>query len=126
MGDGSGQVIRCPHCRQWTPAKGETCIRCGLPLEVTEREEDFCPNCGEDLPEGARFCPNCGMALVGPGLHPALRWLIVALSILPPVGVWAVGVLGRSPSPKDRAAIGWVFLLSLAGTALVALLLTFL
>ena len=122
LGNKSGPVMRCPHCRQWTPSKGDFCIHCGLPLEVPEREEEFCPNCGEDLPREARFCPHCGMALLGPGLHPALRALLLALSILPPFGVWAVGVLGRSPSPADRRAIGWVFLLSLAGTAFLALL----
>ena len=126
LGERSGPVMRCPHCRQWTPSKGDVCVHCGLPLEAPEGEENFCPNCGEDLPDGARFCPYCGAPLLGPGLHPAVRFLICALSLIPPVGVWAVGVLERSPNPKDRAAIGWVFLLSLAGTALLALLLAFL
>ncbi len=120
MGERTGTLLRCPHCGRWTPSDKDVCTYCGLPLEPP-RSERFCPDCGEDLPLGARWCPYCGRPLVGPGLRPAIRILLCVLSILPPVGVWAVGVLWRSPNPTDRAMVGWIFLISLTGTALLFL-----
>ena len=30
------------------------------PQPATERQKNFCPNCGTELRESDKFCPNCG------------------------------------------------------------------
>ena len=51
----SNEMI-CPGCGKKTP-KGKFCMECGHPLANT------CPNCGNELPAGAKFCLNCGQKL---------------------------------------------------------------
>ena len=48
--------VLCPKCGQSTP-KGKFCMQCGAPLSTA------CPNCGNELPDGAKFCLNCGQKL---------------------------------------------------------------
>ena len=43
----------CPYCGKKTP-KGKFCMECGAPLVSR------CPNCGAELPQGAKFCLECG------------------------------------------------------------------
>ena len=43
----------CPVCGKVTP-KGKFCMECGAPLVRK------CPNCGAELPDGAKFCLECG------------------------------------------------------------------
>ena len=43
----------CPTCGMKTP-KGKFCMECGQPLI------NKCPNCGNEIPTGAKFCPECG------------------------------------------------------------------
>lgn len=43
----------CPACGKKTP-KGKFCMECGAPLV------NQCPNCGAELPNGAKFCLECG------------------------------------------------------------------
>lgn len=43
----------CPVCGKKTP-KGKFCMECGAPL-VSK-----CPNCGAEVPQGAKFCLECG------------------------------------------------------------------
>lgn len=45
--------IICPKCGQQVP-KAKFCLECGQLLV------NKCPECGEDLPDGAKFCLNCG------------------------------------------------------------------
>lgn len=47
-----GHVI-CPKCGKQVP-KAKFCLECGQPLV------NKCPECGEELPDGAKFCLNCG------------------------------------------------------------------
>jgi predicted amidophosphoribosyltransferase len=46
----------CPKCGQKTP-KGKFCMQCGQKLS------NNCPNCGFELPDGAKFCFECGHKL---------------------------------------------------------------
>ena len=48
--------VICPKCGQKTP-KGKFCMQCGQPMITA------CPNCGNELPDGAKFCLNCGQKL---------------------------------------------------------------
>lgn len=48
----------CPHCGQKTP-KGKFCMECGGKLQLS------CPNCGKEVPNGAKFCLECGQKLEG-------------------------------------------------------------
>ena len=48
----------CPHCGKQTP-KGKFCIECGGKLQ------QHCPNCGNEVPQGAKFCSECGTKLKG-------------------------------------------------------------
>ena len=43
----------CPSCGKKTP-KGKFCMECGHPLA------NSCPNCGAEIPQGAKFCLECG------------------------------------------------------------------
>ena len=54
----SDNEMICPHCGQKT-AKGKFCIECGVKLQNT------CPNCGKEVPNGAKFCLECGQKLEG-------------------------------------------------------------
>ena len=49
----AGDTVLCPKCGESTPM-GKFCIACGAPL-ISK-----CPNCGADLPAGAKFCLECG------------------------------------------------------------------
>lgn len=49
---------------------GKFCAECGTnneevaaPVETTEPAKTFCPNCGKELPAGAKFCTECGTAI---------------------------------------------------------------
>lgn len=46
----------CPECGKTVP-KAKFCLECGHPLVHK------CPECGEELPDGAKFCLNCGHKL---------------------------------------------------------------
>ena len=46
----------CPFCGKETP-KGKFCMECGAALE------NKCPNCGAEVPAGAKFCLECGQKL---------------------------------------------------------------
>lgn len=46
----------CPACGKKTP-KGKFCMECGSPLVAK------CPNCGVEVPNGAKFCLECGQKL---------------------------------------------------------------
>ncbi len=48
--------IVCPECGK-TVAKGKFCPECGHKFQTT------CPNCGKDVPTGAKFCLECGEEL---------------------------------------------------------------
>ena len=50
--------IICPHCNKKTP-KGKFCMECGSRLQLV------CPNCGKDVPDGAKFCLECGERIGG-------------------------------------------------------------
>ena len=50
--------IICPHCGKKT-AKGKFCMECGTALQRN------CPECGQDVPAGAKFCAGCGHKLGG-------------------------------------------------------------
>lgn len=50
--------IVCPNCGKKT-AKGRFCMECGSKLQ------SGCPNCGHDIPNGAKFCMECGYKLEG-------------------------------------------------------------
>ncbi|MBQ6998648.1 MAG: SPFH domain-containing protein [Clostridia bacterium] len=43
----------CPICNKKTP-KGNFCMECGGKLK------NNCPNCGKEVPNGAKFCLECG------------------------------------------------------------------
>ncbi len=47
------ETMICPSCGK-TVAKGKFCIACGHSFVAA------CPNCGEQIPEGAQFCMKCG------------------------------------------------------------------
>ena len=46
----------CPSCGKKT-LKGKFCMECGAPLV------NKCPNCGAEIPSGAKFCLECGQKL---------------------------------------------------------------
>ena len=48
----------CPNCGKKT-AKGNFCMECGSKLQLS------CPNCGNEIPQGAKFCLECGYKLGG-------------------------------------------------------------
>lgn len=50
---GSNDAVVCPECGK-TVAKGKYCLECGHKFVTT------CPNCGKEIPEGAKFCLECG------------------------------------------------------------------
>ena len=50
--------MRCPQCRNETPAGAAFCEECGARLS------SVCPRCGEAARLGARFCAKCGQALI--------------------------------------------------------------
>lgn len=54
----SENEVLCPHCSKKTP-KGKFCMECGGKLQLT------CPNCGKEVPQGAKFCLECGQKLEG-------------------------------------------------------------
>lgn len=54
---GESEMI-CPHCGKKTP-KGKFCMECGGKLQLS------CPNCGNEIPQGAKFCLECGYKLGG-------------------------------------------------------------
>ncbi len=43
----------CPYCESSLEEPGPICLACGAEL-------DFCPECGEPLPQGTEECPECG------------------------------------------------------------------
>jgi len=43
----------CPHCESFLEEHDPTCRVCGAEL-------DFCPECGEALPQETEECPECG------------------------------------------------------------------
>ena len=43
----------CPYCESFLEEHDPTCRVCGAEL-------DFCPECGEALPQEAEECPECG------------------------------------------------------------------
>ena len=49
----SNDTVVCPECGK-TVAKGKFCLECGHKFVTT------CPNCGKEIPEGAKFCLECG------------------------------------------------------------------
>lgn len=49
-------MIVCPECGK-TVVKGKFCPECG------HKFVDKCPNCGKDVPAGAKFCLECGQKL---------------------------------------------------------------
>lgn len=49
-------TIVCPNCGQ-TVAKGKFCLECGYKFT------NNCPNCGNEVPGGAKFCLECGQKL---------------------------------------------------------------
>lgn len=52
----SSDEMICPSCGKKTP-KGKFCMECGAPLA------NKCPNCGAEIPNGAKFCLECGQKL---------------------------------------------------------------
>ena len=52
----SDDTIICPACGKAVP-KGKFCLECGHKLNT------ICPNCGAELPDGAKFCLECGEKL---------------------------------------------------------------
>lgn len=50
---GADGTIVCPECGK-TVQKGKFCLECGHKFVTT------CPNCGKEIPEGAKFCLECG------------------------------------------------------------------
>lgn len=54
----SENEIICPHCGKKTH-KGKFCSECGGRLQIN------CPNCGNEVPQGAKFCLECGTKLEG-------------------------------------------------------------
>ena len=49
-------MIICPECGN-TVVKGKFCPECGHKFIIT------CPNCGKEIPNGAKFCLECGTKL---------------------------------------------------------------
>ena len=54
----SENEIICPNCGVKTP-KGKFCTECGAKLQ------NVCPNCGNEVPQGAKFCLECGQRIGG-------------------------------------------------------------
>ena len=54
----SENEIICPNCCGKTP-KGKFCTECGAKLQ------NICPNCGKEVPSGAKFCLECGQRIGG-------------------------------------------------------------
>lgn len=54
----SENEIICPNCGGKTP-KGKFCTECGAKLQ------NVCPNCGKEVPSGAKFCLECGQRIGG-------------------------------------------------------------
>ena len=54
----SENEIICPNCGGKT-LKGKFCTECGAKLQ------NICPNCGKEVPQGAKFCLECGQRIGG-------------------------------------------------------------
>ena len=52
----SSDTVVCPECGK-TVQKGKFCPECGHKLAAV------CPNCGKEVPDGAKFCLECGTKL---------------------------------------------------------------
>ena len=51
------KTVICPSCGKTVP-KGKFCLECGHKFAANS-----CPNCGAELPAGAKFCLECGERL---------------------------------------------------------------
>jgi membrane protease subunit (stomatin/prohibitin family) len=57
------ETIKCPKCGAELPAKAKFCLECGAKVEVLSENEIICPVCGKKTPKG-KFCMECGAPLV--------------------------------------------------------------
>ncbi|MBP5294591.1 MAG: SPFH domain-containing protein [Lachnospiraceae bacterium] len=57
------ETIQCPKCGATLPSKAKFCLECGAKVEVLSENEIICPVCGKKTPKG-KFCMECGAPLV--------------------------------------------------------------
>ena len=55
--------IICPNCKSEVPENSKFCLECGTKIEVLAENEMICPACGKKTHKG-KFCMECGASLI--------------------------------------------------------------
>jgi len=53
----------CPKCKNPLEGTEEFCPKCGNRVPELLKDDPTCPHCGEDLEPDSRFCPSCGKSV---------------------------------------------------------------
>ena len=53
----------CPKCKNPLDGTEEFCPKCGNRVPEVLKDDPTCPHCGEDLESDSRFCPSCGKSV---------------------------------------------------------------
>ncbi len=65
--------MRCPECDARVEPDDEFCPECGADLprrrqrETQRRQVERCSVCGEEWDTGEEYCPSCGVSIYGDG-----------------------------------------------------------
>ena len=60
--DSSLSKVNCPRCNSSVPADSRFCPECGEKMELVQADTIVCPECGNTIRKG-KFCPECGHKL---------------------------------------------------------------
>lgn len=106
------QKVKCPHCRQDTPAGKKFCGHCGARL-IVQIPYKVCPSCGAENQPDQQFCSTCGARLAAPA----------AVSATEPTPIAKPGQVTVKPTWGLAWGLWWrMMLLSLLVSAVVYLI----
>jgi RNA polymerase subunit RPABC4/transcription elongation factor Spt4 len=63
------ELMRCQECDARVKADDEFCPECGADLPARQKaakragRSNLCPNCSAEVGDGEEFCPDCGVAV---------------------------------------------------------------